>query len=94
VRQDTTTDHGPDHRVQTGAVAAAGQHAEAHLLTLPARGRGSGHRYDDPVLAISGFLEWFFLGLLTMLVAAVSLFGLFAALQLFRNPGRPTRPRR
>ena len=46
------------------------------------------------MLGISGFLEWFFIGLLTLLVAAVSLFGLYAALQLFRNPGRPTRPRR
>jgi len=46
------------------------------------------------VLAISGFLEWFFLGLLTFLVVAVSLFALFAGLQLFRNPGRPGRPRR
>jgi hypothetical protein len=46
------------------------------------------------MLAISGFLEWFFLGLLTLLVGAVSLFGLFLALQLFRNPGRPQRPRR
>jgi hypothetical protein len=46
------------------------------------------------VVAISGFLEWFFIGLLTLLVAAVSLFGLFAALQFFRNPSRPVRPRR
>jgi hypothetical protein len=46
------------------------------------------------VLAISGFLEWFFLGLLTMLVAAVSVFGLFMAAQFFRNPGRSPRPRR
>lgn len=46
------------------------------------------------MLAISGFLEWFFIGLLTLLVGAVSLFGLFIALQLFRNPGRPMRPRR
>ena len=46
------------------------------------------------MVAISGFLEWFFLGLLTLLVGAVSLFGLYAALQLFRNPGRPARPRR
>ena len=45
-------------------------------------------------MAISGFLEWFFIGLLTLLVAAVSLFALYAALQLFRNPGRPTRPKR
>jgi hypothetical protein len=46
------------------------------------------------VLAISGFLEWFFLGLLTFLVGAVSLFGLYMAIQLFRNPGRSPRPRR
>ena len=46
------------------------------------------------MLGISGFLEWFFIGLLTLLVAAVSVFGLFAALQLFRNPSRPARPRR
>ena len=46
------------------------------------------------MLAISGFLEWFFLGLLSLLVVAVGLFALFAALQLFRSPGRPTRPRR
>lgn len=46
------------------------------------------------MVAISGFLEWFFLGLLTLLVAAVSVFGVFAALQLFRNPGRPFRGRR
>jgi hypothetical protein len=46
------------------------------------------------VLAISGFLEWFFLGLLTLLVAAVGLFGLFVAIQFFRNPGRSARPRR
>ncbi len=46
------------------------------------------------MLAISGFLEWFFLGLLTALVVAVSVFGLFAAIQLFRNPGRSGRVRR
>jgi hypothetical protein len=46
------------------------------------------------VLAISGFLEWFFLGLLTFLVAAVSLFGLYMAIQLFRNPSRSPRPPR
>jgi hypothetical protein len=46
------------------------------------------------MVAISGFLEWFFLGLLTLLVVAVSVFGLYAALQLFRNPSRPVRPRR
>jgi hypothetical protein len=46
------------------------------------------------MLAINGFLEWFFLGLLTFLVGAVSLFGLFMAVQFFRNPGRTPRPRR
>lgn len=46
------------------------------------------------MVAIDGFLEWFFLGVLTLLVVAVSLFGLYAALQLFRNPSRPIRPRR
>jgi hypothetical protein len=40
------------------------------------------------VLAINGFLEWFFLGLLTFLVVAVTMFGLFLAIQFFRNPGR------
>jgi hypothetical protein len=43
------------------------------------------------MLAISGFLEWFFLGLLSFLVVAVGAFSLYAAAQLFRNPGRPTR---
>jgi hypothetical protein len=46
------------------------------------------------MLAINGFLEWFFLGLLTFLVGAVSLFGLFMAIQFFRNPGRGARARR
>ena len=46
------------------------------------------------MLAINGFLEWFFLGLLSFLVGAVSLFGLYMAMQLFRNPGRSPRPRR
>jgi hypothetical protein len=45
------------------------------------------------MLAISGFLEWFFLGLLMLLVVVVSFFGLFVAIQLFRNPGRAPRPR-
>ena len=45
------------------------------------------------VVAIHGFLEWFFLGLLTFLVAAVSLFGIFMLLQFFRNPARPDRRR-
>jgi hypothetical protein len=45
------------------------------------------------VLAINGFLEWFFLGLLSLLVVAVSIAGLYMALQLFRTPGRSPRPR-
>jgi hypothetical protein len=47
-----------------------------------------------PMLAIGGFLEWFFLGLLMLLVVVVSFFGLFVAIQFFRNPGRAPRPRR
>jgi hypothetical protein len=46
------------------------------------------------VLAINGFLEWFFIGLLSLLVGAVSIFGLYMAIQLFRNPGRAPRSRR
>ena len=46
------------------------------------------------MLAINGFLEWFFIGLLTLLVAAVTIFGVFMAVQFFRNPGRPRRARR
>ena len=46
------------------------------------------------MLAINGFLEWFFIGLLSLLVGAVTIFGLFMAIQFFRNPGRPARPRR
>jgi hypothetical protein len=41
--------------------------------------------------AISGLLEWFFLGLLLSLVAAVGAFALFLGLQLFRNPARRRR---
>ena len=40
------------------------------------------------MLAIHGFLEWFFAGLLTTLVGAVGLFALYVFVQLFRNPGR------
>jgi hypothetical protein len=43
------------------------------------------------VLAIQGFLEWFFVGMLTFLVVAVGAFALFAGLQLFRNPARGPR---
>ena len=45
------------------------------------------------MLAINGFLEWFFLGLLSFLVVAVTVAGLFMALQFFRTPGRSPRPR-
>ena len=45
------------------------------------------------MLAINGFLEWFFLGLLSFLVVAVSVAGLLMALQFFRTPGRSARPR-
>jgi hypothetical protein len=45
-------------------------------------------------VAISGFLEWFFVVLLAALVGATGLFALFVAAQLFRNPGRRDRSRR
>jgi hypothetical protein len=40
------------------------------------------------MLAIQGFLEWFFVGLLAALVGIVGLFALYLAAQLVRNPGR------
>ena len=40
------------------------------------------------MLAIQGFLEWFFVGMLTFLVVAVGAFSLFVGVQLFRNPAR------
>lgn len=46
------------------------------------------------MLAIQGFLEWFFFALLAILVAAVGVFALFLAAQLFRNPARHPRIRR
>jgi hypothetical protein len=39
-------------------------------------------------IAIQGFLEWFFAGLLASLVGVVALFAGYVALQMFRNPGR------
>ena len=45
------------------------------------------------MLAIHGFLEWFFAGMLSVLVIAVGVFALFVAVQLFRNPGRQSRTR-
>jgi hypothetical protein len=59
-----------------------------------ATGRSAAGAYDGNVLAINGFLEWFFLGLLTLLVVAVTIFGVFMAVQFFRNPGRPRKARR
>jgi hypothetical protein len=44
-------------------------------------------------LASWGFLEWFFAAMLSGLVAAVGLFALFVAVQLFRNPARHPRTR-
>ncbi len=41
------------------------------------------------MLAIQGFLEWFFAGVLVALVGLVGLFALFLLVQLFRNPPRP-----
>ena len=43
--------------------------------------------------AVVAYLLWFFLGLLSLLVVAVSIAGLYMALQLFRTPGRSPRPR-
>jgi len=40
------------------------------------------------MLADFGLLEWFFAGLLAMLVGVVGLFFLYVAVQLFRNPSR------
>jgi hypothetical protein len=45
-------------------------------------------------LAISGFLEWFFVLLLAGLVGVTGLFALFVAAQLFRNPARRRGPDR
>jgi len=45
------------------------------------------------VLAIQGFLEWFFVAMLSFLVLAVGGFALFVGIQLFRNPGRQPRAR-
>jgi hypothetical protein len=45
------------------------------------------------IIAIQGFLEWFFAGLLGFLVLVVSAFAGYVALQLVRNPGRGSRTR-
>ncbi len=49
--------------------------------------------FVSSVLAISGFLEWFFAVALVGLVGAAGLFGVFVVVQLFRNPSRGARPR-
>jgi len=43
---------------------------------------------------LSGFLQYFFVGLLLLLVGAVGVFFVFVAVQLVRNPGRRGSPRR
>jgi len=43
---------------------------------------------------LSGFLQYFFVGLLVVLVGAVGVFFVFLAVQLVRNPGRRGAPRR
>ena len=45
------------------------------------------------MVAIQGFLEWFFVGMLTFLVLAVGGFALFVGIQFFRNPARRPRAR-
>lgn len=40
-----------------------------------------------------GFLEWFFVSMLTFLVLAVGGFALYVSIQLFRNPSRRPRTR-
>ena len=45
------------------------------------------------MLAIQGFLEWFFVGLLVALLGVVGLFSIYAASQVVRNPGRSPRRR-
>lgn len=40
-----------------------------------------------------GFLEWFFVSMLTFLVLAVGGFALYVSVQLFRNPSRRPRTR-
>jgi hypothetical protein len=93
VGADASTDDGSDHRVQSRAVTSAGEDPEAHGATLPNALEAPADRMPS-VLAINGFLEWFFLGLLSFLVLAVTVFGLFMGIQLFRNPGRsPRSPR-
>ncbi len=43
---------------------------------------------------LSGFLQYFFVGLLVMLVGIVGVFFVYVAAQLLRNPGRPPRTQR
>jgi tetrahydromethanopterin S-methyltransferase subunit B len=54
----------------------------------------SGDPREVTVLAIQGFLEWFFVGLLVALVGVVGLFALYLVAQLVRNPGRAPKRRR
>ena len=63
-----------------------------HSVRAPRTRSGSMTAWQ--IVAIQGFLEWFFAGLLASLVGIVTLFAAYVALQLFRNPGRGsgTRP--
>jgi hypothetical protein len=40
------------------------------------------------VLAISGFLQWFFLGVLVTMTAAAGLIGVYIVARLIKNPSR------
>ena len=57
--------------------------------TRPDAAKESPHRLpSSEMVAIHGFLEWFFAGMLASLVGVVGLFALYVFVQLFRNPGR------
>jgi hypothetical protein len=93
VGADTAPNDRPDHRVESWTVTPAGEDPEAHGVTLPKLPVHPAARMPS-VLAINGFLEWFFLGLLSLLVVVVTLFGVFMGIQLFRSPRRsPRAPR-
>lgn len=61
--------------------------------TLQTRARGrtprtQGVRKDPFVLAISGFLQWFFLSVLVSMTAAAGVFGVYIVARLIKNPTR------
>jgi len=45
-------------------------------------------RKDPFVLAISGFLQWFFLSVLVGMTAAAGVFGVYIVARLIKNPTR------